>query len=343
MNGFIFISKYAGMREDLVQAGGGNSSYKESDEKMYIKASGVQLADITNTSGYSVVNPKTITDAFLNTASIDEISEEQGKKVLEKAVISGMRPSIETFLHSVSGKYTLHTHPILVNVLTCRKNGMEILKELFPKALIIPYATPGIALAKIYFETFMKDGDRDTSGTTISFLQNHGLIVSGDSPEEVVDITEGIIRKIENFLNTSFLSYRRVTEIWRLFPDRIVWKVTDMNVLQAYGKLRKIWTYTFCPDCVVFLGKKMLELDNKWENEIYMFKEQYGNPTIIACDSEIYILSDSVKKALEIQSILSFSAQVMLLNNGEECNFLSEREQNMLINWDAEKYRKAMK
>ena len=54
MNGFLFISKYAGMREDLIQAGGGNTSYKESDEKMYIKASGVQLADITNIFSFPV-------------------------------------------------------------------------------------------------------------------------------------------------------------------------------------------------------------------------------------------------------------------------------------------------
>jgi hypothetical protein len=50
-----------------------------------------------------------------------------------------------------------------------------------------------------------------------------------------------------------------------------------------------------------------------------------------------------VKKALEIQSVMSFSAQVMSLNAGYECNLLSDEEQNFLLNWDAEKYRKAMK
>lgn len=33
MNNFLKMSKYAGMREDLVQAGGGNSAYKITDEK----------------------------------------------------------------------------------------------------------------------------------------------------------------------------------------------------------------------------------------------------------------------------------------------------------------------
>ena len=31
MNSFVKISRYAGMREDLVQAGGGNSAYKITD------------------------------------------------------------------------------------------------------------------------------------------------------------------------------------------------------------------------------------------------------------------------------------------------------------------------
>lgn len=46
-----------------------------------------------------------------------------------------------------TGKYTLHTHPVVVNALTCRKNGVKIIQELFPKALIVPYATPGVDLA----------------------------------------------------------------------------------------------------------------------------------------------------------------------------------------------------
>ena len=40
--GLVEISKYSGMREDLVQAGGGNTSVKDG-EYMYVKASGCQL------------------------------------------------------------------------------------------------------------------------------------------------------------------------------------------------------------------------------------------------------------------------------------------------------------
>ena len=33
----IKLSKYAGMREDIIQAGGGNTSVKIDNEKMFIK------------------------------------------------------------------------------------------------------------------------------------------------------------------------------------------------------------------------------------------------------------------------------------------------------------------
>ena len=51
----IKISKYAGMREDLVQAGGGNTSVKISKNEMLIKASGCQLSEVSKDYGYSRV------------------------------------------------------------------------------------------------------------------------------------------------------------------------------------------------------------------------------------------------------------------------------------------------
>ena len=99
MEGFVKISKYAGMREDLVQAGGGNSSFKISDDKMAVKASGFQLADITINDGYALVNQKIIMELFLNASDFSNITENVSKTILEESFIEGKKPSIETFLH----------------------------------------------------------------------------------------------------------------------------------------------------------------------------------------------------------------------------------------------------
>ena len=55
-------SKFAGMRNDLAQAGGGNTSVKLDDQIMLVKSSGFQLADVEENSGYSKIDYRLIVD-----------------------------------------------------------------------------------------------------------------------------------------------------------------------------------------------------------------------------------------------------------------------------------------
>lgn len=343
MKGFVKISKYSGMREDLVQAGGGNSSFKISDDKMAIKASGYQLADVTEDEGYALVNPQMIRESFLKCKDLDLMTDKDSQTILTNSFIEGNRPSIETFLHAISGRYTLHTHPIVVNVLTCRKQGMEILAELFPDALIVPYATPGVELAKAYFKAYKEKVIEDGQIFDVVFLQNHGLVVSAETADEVISMTETVTKRIEDYLKIDLFPYHELTDLWTYFSDKIIWKVTDKNIIDVFERMNE-WKHVFCPDCVVFLGKKFLDLNVPFDkNDIDTFICDYGMPVVVNKRGQLYIIADSVKKALEIQSVMSFSAQVMDLNVGHECNFLSDAEQNFLLNWDAEKYRRQMK
>lgn len=344
MQGFVKMSKYAGMREDLVQAGGGNSSFKLDNERMVIKASGYQLAELTADEGYATVNYQKIREAFLNCDHLDSMDDAESKLILKKAFIDGKRPSIETFLHAISGIYTLHTHPTVVNVLTCRVGGMERLSEIFPEALIVPYATPGVELAKAYFNSYKEKVREKNQIFDIVFLQNHGLVVSADTADEVIKKTEDITKKLERELNCSFDEYHQLTNLWNNFTDKIVWKVTDANVIDAAKAMNGEWNHAFCPDCVVFLGKKMLHLGDNFSNkDIHEFVSENGQPAMINWNDTYYLVADSVKKAMEAQSVMSFSAQVMLINKDYECNLLSDQEQNFLLNWETEKYRKNIK
>lgn len=337
----IEMSKYAGMREDLVQAAGGNSSVKVSDDKMIIKASGYQLSEINENEGYALVNHKIITKAFDNMDAFEELTEKRSNEILKESFMLGKRPSIETFLHAISGKYTLHTHPIVVTAITCRKDGMDILKKFFPQALFIPYKKPGIELAKEYFKAYLTN--KNNKLVNVAFLENHGLIVSANTIEEVMNITEQIVYKIENYLKRNFSSYHTVTKIWKYFPDKIVWLVNDKNILDVY-KRDGLWLYQFSPDCIVFLGKNILKLKNdNIEKQIEKYYNNNGETMVLEYNNNLFIVADSIKKALEIQSVLSFSAQISDINKGYDCKLLSEVQQNDILNWDAEKYRKSIK
>jgi len=212
----IKLSKYAGMREDIIQAGGGNTSVKIDNETMFIKSSGYQLSEMEENVGYSKVNYKKIVDYFKTNLEIKRSDE---KNLLEDTLIEGKRPSIETFLHSITEKYTLHTHPVLINVFTSRANGMKELKSMFPDSLIIDYQTPGIFLAKKFFDKFSKSDNPQKAN--IVFLKNHGLIVSGKNVDEVIELHENILKILEDRLKINMQAYRNSTYLYKKLENFI--------------------------------------------------------------------------------------------------------------------------
>ena len=338
----IKLSKYAGMREDIIQAGGGNTSVKINDETMFIKSSGYQLSEMEENVGYSKVNYKKIVDYFKSNLEIKRSDE---KELLENTLIEGKRPSIETFLHSITEKYTLHTHPLLINVFTSRKNGMKELKSMFPDSLVIDYQTPGIFLAKEFFDKFLKL--ENPQKANIVFLKNHGLIVSGKNMDEVIELHESILETLENKLKVNMRAYRNSTFLFKKLEDFIE---NNIVYLCENGRIKDFIennsiediNYCFSPDSLIYCNKKILLL-NKDDDMLEVIKNhslKYGNFNVVYFENELYIIAPNVKKAKEIESVLSFNLQVLELNKNNEMDFLTEEEQNFLLNWDSEKYRK---
>jgi class II aldolase/adducin family protein len=338
----IKLSKYAGMREDIIQSGGGNTSVKINDETMFIKSSGYQLSEVEENVGYSKVNYKKIVDYFKSHLDIKRSDE---KELLENTLIEGKRPSIETFLHSITEKYTLHTHPLLINVFTSRKNGMKELKSMFPDSLVIDYQTPGIFLAKEFFDKFLKL--ENPQKINIVFLKNHGLIVSGKNMDEVIELHESILETLENKLKVNMQAYRNSTFLFKKLEDFIennIVYLCENNRIKNFIENNSIKdvNYCFSPDSLIYCNKKILLL-NKDDDMLEVIKNhnlKYGNFNVVYFENELYIVAPNVKKAKEIESVLSFNLQVLELNKNDEMDFLTEEEQNFLLNWDSEKYRK---
>ena len=196
-----------------------------------------------------------------------------------------------------------------------------------------------------YFKAYKAYKQLNDREPAYVFLMNHGLLVSAETAEEVIEKTEKVTSTIENYLKVDFSAYHATNIIEALFDDGIVWKVTDSNIIEAFHGLGGVWEHYFCPDCVVFLGKKMYEVKGAEvdRGDYESFVSQNGFPVIVLYKNNLYIHAESVKKAMETQSVLSFSAQVMAINIGIDCNMLPESEKNLLLNWDAEEYRKNMK
>ncbi len=356
MNGFIQISKYAGMRNDLVQAGGGNTSVKLDDQVMLVKSSGCQLADVGRDSGYIKVNYRLIAEYFeqnITPGTENVLTEKEAKSLLVKAQMEEGHASIETFLHAVTGKYTLHSHPTMVNILAARKGGMEELQELFPEAVFVSYRKPGAALAEACYRA-CREQISSGGGCDVIFLENHGLVVSANTSERVIDTTEKILRRIADYLHSSYKVYSSVTRIWDMLlripelQDMIVYAAQSHYLSWEYiGEtlvVPRLWNHAFCPDCVVYGAKKILSLSDDFSRkDIVDFMKVYGTPVLICYRRHIYIVAESVKKAQEIESVMGFGAQVQIANLGKKMKYLSRSEQDELLNWDSEKYRRMMK
>ena len=353
MQDFIRISKYAGMRNDLAQAGGGNTSCKLDDHIMLVKSSGYQLADVNGQAGYSRVDYRKIADYFkehVEAYAEDVFTEEDGSRLLKEAQIEGGRASIETFLHAITGKYTLHSHPLLVNILTARADAGNILKELFPKAVFVPYRKPGAALAEAYDKIY-RAGQAQGADGTIVFLQNHGLVVSGDDADTVIGKTEQVLSRIAAYLGVGDSACRAATQLYKVIGEiealagNIVYLSENRYLSREYagsGLVEQgIWDHAFCPDCVVYAGKKVLWLKKEYDRQdILDFMEAHGMPTLVYYEGHFYILAESVKKAQEIENVMSFAARVQYVNKGQEMHYLSDAQEDELLNWDAEKYRR---
>ena len=209
LKNFVEISKYAGERFDLVQAAGGNTSVKIKNSEMLIKASGFLLSDVAENNGYSKVDTKKIANILKNKTIKNEADKRKreflAKELIEEATLDkNNRPSIETLLHSTLYKYTLHTHPVAVNMIVIQKEWKEILASIFKNENIafVSYKTPGIDLA------LELDKVISTFATVpkILFLQNHGLIVTSDNVDDIERLTESVLSKIEDYLKIDMKS-----------------------------------------------------------------------------------------------------------------------------------------
>ena len=83
-----------------------------------------------------------------------------------------------------------------MNILASTENGWKALNSLFPNALFVEYATPGIKLAAQYFKAFKDFG----KNPDVIFLKNHGLVVTAGTAEEVIKKTENALQIMEEKL-----------------------------------------------------------------------------------------------------------------------------------------------
>ncbi len=196
----VKISRYYGQDKRYVIAGGGNTSMKTAD-RIWIKASGFTLSDITE-DGFAMLDrgklKKILTGAYAEDPFLRE--REIKDDLAEANFTKDRRPSVETSLHDlIQYKFVVHLHPTLVNGLMCGNEVVDHVSKLFgEEVLYIPYSDPGYILFKEVEIQLMKYRDKAGKDPVIILLQNHGIFVGAETIKEIRTIYEEVFSKLES-------------------------------------------------------------------------------------------------------------------------------------------------
>lgn len=340
------MSHFAGIRFDLVQAGGGNSSVKFDSKSMLVKASGINLSQVTESNGHVHVDFKKTREWFKDNALTEfdkKEREKKGKELLSLVTLGeNGKPSIETFLHALLNTYTLHTHPISVNVVASQEDWDAVFQREFPDCVCVPYATPGIDLALSLYEEITKN----KKIPKVVFLQNHGLIISCDTHEKVISLTHDVTERLNQLLGLDLSRYQNTTHLKKIVDQSCQSSVmvycSDDAVISGFLSLesKDLGVWPFCPDTLVYCGVApvfMSSLDDLDSLDNYL-KTYSESAKVIVLNGVVYFVAASLKKAREAEELFKFHLLV-ISKATKKTSRLSLNEVAYLSNWDAEKYR----
>jgi len=367
----IDISRYYGNRKGYVIAGGGNTSFKD-NEHLFIKASGINLADIDE-DGFCVLDRKKLNEIPKQKFSSDPVKrEEEVKNALLDARTdwgSGLRPSVETSLHNLfSYSYVVHTHSTLVNGLMCSINAKQKTLELFgEEALYVPYSDPGFVLFTLIAAKIKEYNEKFNRDPQIVLIQNHGVFVAANSVDE--------IRDIYNYINNKLKGTFEVFPESKEFPvsDKIIGVLPALRLLLSEEKINIATAYNsawisyfissrskfergismpFNPDQIVYCLPEYLFIENsstaeeiiaEAQDKIKDYKERKGiAPKVIFIRDEGVIVSgDSAVNAGYLKEMADDFCQISRLSE----NFggpdpLTDEQVSFIENWEVENYRK---
>jgi rhamnose utilization protein RhaD (predicted bifunctional aldolase and dehydrogenase)/NAD(P)-dependent dehydrogenase (short-subunit alcohol dehydrogenase family) len=185
----IGVARRFGRDVEYSRAGGGNASVKV-DGVLYIKPSGIPLAELTP----DVLVPLDMAPllALLETpADAGQRGTDAVMRVAATARLAeagGRRPSVELLFHALMPeRFVVHTHPIVLNAVTCNRDGADLAARLFgDRVLWIPYTDPGLPLARaIAAARAVHEARTGAPAPHITLMQNHGIVVAGDTAAEI--------------------------------------------------------------------------------------------------------------------------------------------------------------
>jgi rhamnose utilization protein RhaD (predicted bifunctional aldolase and dehydrogenase) len=322
---YIRFARLIGCYKELVQGSGGNISVK-SDNQICIKSSGRLLAETATNYGYSICDSSELV------AALDAKSEDTAHTVHGGEPKS--TPSMEVFFHLLAYKWVVHVHPTFLLYHLCQKSW-DSLKAPAPY-LHIPYYKPGIPLAEAIF--------KDYTNQNVIFLQNHGVIVAAESPEEICDILDMLYQDYHSHRVKSMRPLGLLSA-WK-FQTLLEAKTGKDFVLKPCHSIHQLNERLFMPitpDCSLFLKHFPLVQEYAAESVEHLlakYMEQFSTtPNVCRLFGRVFVVGTSLKHAQCIEEILTSYQEICSYTNPSNLVFFEEQSVLDLVNSEKEKHR----
>lgn len=333
---------------DYVRGGGGNTSVKSPDT-LWVKPSGTTLAGLTAET-FVAMNRVAMRRLYeMDVPSDAAAREERVKDVMASAVLPGSsgRPSVEAPLHELlAGKFVVHTHPALVNGMTCSRRGAATVARLFPESLWIPYVDPGFTLCMEVRRMVREYVDRKGRAPSLLFLENHGVFITGDTDEAI----RSAYRHVMDLLRAEYARAGISTELAIAAPMSAERIEADRKALVAamggtvsatvHSGVFPVAGGPVSPDHIVY-SKSYAYRGALQSGPIQAFQAEHGYlPRVVVSESGVFGVAATLKQAglaLELARDGALVCQLAEAFGGIQ--FMSDRARLFIENWEVESYR----
>lgn len=366
----VELSHKYGANPDFVLAGGGNTSYKD-DDFLYIKGSGTTLATISE-EGFVKMNRAKLSAMFDREYSKDAAKREE--EVLADMMAArepselAKRPSVETLLHNIINyTYIVHTHPAMANGLTCGKDGKAIAEKLWgDKVVWIDLMEPGFVLAAAVKEALDSYKAKTGKDANAIILQNHGIFIAGNTPEEIdsntdmiFDALKGMCKVTPDFSEIEFDKERAALiapAIRMLLRDggtSVVKFCTNKQVMEFVKDKEAFYPISsaYSPDHIVYCKPEALfveaaeDMDAQYDlivKGIEEYKAAKGfAPKVVAVQGlGYYAWGTNVKNANICAEVFMDAVKIGAYSkNFGGALFMTDYMIDFICNWEVESYR----
>lgn len=337
---FLVLSKEIGSDVLKTQGAGGNTSFKR-EGVMWVKASGTWLA---HAGQRDIMVPVRVAPLVEALRSGQPSADKATDFVVAELNASGLRPSIETSFHAVLPQAVIaHYHcveAIAISVLEDRERVIAERMAALPDLafVTIPYRRPGTPLAR--------EIDLAAAGKPdVLFLFNHGIVVAGETVEEVRERVERVTAAL------------RMEERPSTTADMVRLEAladgSDFHAAQDPGSHKTALSPasttiatagSLYPDHIIFLGTEIGIVAEGETAVAYTDKRRWKGldvPKMLLAPGQGVLLANALTEGGRVMA-RCLAEVVSRIPEGAPVIYLDPAQEHELTHWEAEQYRQAL-